>query len=38
MCEMVLLRQCKVEELVNDQDNGYAANLAAISNSRVQDT
>ena len=32
MCEMVLLRQCKVEELIIDQDIGYVANLAAISN------
>jgi hypothetical protein len=38
MCEMVLLGPSKVEELVNDQDIGYVANLATISNIRIQDT
>jgi hypothetical protein len=34
----MVLRQCKVEELVIDRDIGYAVNLAALSNIRVQDT
>ena len=31
MCEMVLLRQCKVEELIIDQDIGCVEYLAATS-------
>lgn len=38
MCEIVLLRQRKVEELVIDWDVGYVTNLVDTSNIRVKDT